>query len=768
MNISKRISALLCSVVLLLASVAASMPVPASALATNLITNPSVETATGTSPTSWKQGKWGTNTTTFTYDATTGNTGTKSLKVNMTGRTSGDAKWYFNGVAVKPNTQYTYSEFYKSTVATEIDIQYTDTTNKLSYVAISSPAASSAAWTPTTSTFTTPANVKLLTVFHVINKVGTLQTDDFSLVEGNGTVTPPVATPPTVSITAPAANATVSGTQALTATATDAVAIAGVQFKVDGTNVGAEDTTAPYSVNLGTTTLTNGTHTISATARNNSNLTASATQSVTVQNITPPVPTPPTVSITSPTAGVTVSGSTTISATATDAQGITNVQFKLDGSNIGVADTSSPYTVDWDSKTTTNTQHVITAVATNTANLSTTSSPVNITVSNTVIVPPTPTNLITNPSVETGTTVPTDWTSNSWGTNTSNLTFEPTGRTGTHSLKATVTSYSNGDAKWSFNSIPVTAGSTYSYSNWYKSDVDTELDAAVTMSNGTVQYYYLTSASASPADWSKVSAQFTAPAGAVNISIFQVIAKVGYVQNDDFDLEAYAPAKFNRALVSLTFDDGWRTIHTNGLPLLKKYGFVSTQYLNSRPIVSGYPDYMSYQMVKDFAAQGSELAWHTRTHADLTQLSVAKIKTELTIPANFLTGIGQNASIFKNFATPYGAYNTTSLTEIKKLYGSHRSTDVGFNSKDSFDRYNIKVQNIVNTTTPSDVQAWVNQAIATNTWLVIVYHEVDAGAEDPTYAVTPANLDQELNLIKQSGIAVTTVGQALAEITPQL
>jgi methionine-rich copper-binding protein CopC len=53
---------------------------------------------------------------------------------------------------------------------------------------------------------------------------------------------------PTVSITAPTAGATLSGVTTLTANASDNVAVVGVQFQVDGANVGAEVTTAPYSL----------------------------------------------------------------------------------------------------------------------------------------------------------------------------------------------------------------------------------------------------------------------------------------------------------------------------------------------------------------------------------------------------------------------------------------------------------------------------------------------------------------------------------------
>ena len=52
-------------------------------------------------------------------------------------------------------------------------------------------------------------------------------------------------------MTAPAGGATVRGTTTVTATATDDnVGVVGVQFKLDGANLGAEDTTAPYALSL--------------------------------------------------------------------------------------------------------------------------------------------------------------------------------------------------------------------------------------------------------------------------------------------------------------------------------------------------------------------------------------------------------------------------------------------------------------------------------------------------------------------------------------
>jgi hypothetical protein len=123
----------------------------------------------------------------------------------------------------------------------------------------------------------------------------------------------------------------------------------------------------------------------------------------------PPDPTPPTVSVTAPTAGTTVSGaSVTLSANASDNVGVTGVQFKVDGNNVGSEDTSSPYSISWDSRVATNGSHTITAVARDAAGNSTTSSSVSVTTNNTT-------------SCSTSSTA---WANNSFASQTSSFTFD--------------------------------------------------------------------------------------------------------------------------------------------------------------------------------------------------------------------------------------------------------------------------------------------------------------------------------------------------------
>src|SRR5438046_6772666 len=80
-----------------------------------------------------------------------------------------------------------------------------------------------------------------------------------------GVASSAAAAAPTVSITSPASGAPVGGTIGVTASAS--AGVVGVQFLLDGANLGAEDTTAPYSVSWNTTAASNGSHTLTAAAR---------------------------------------------------------------------------------------------------------------------------------------------------------------------------------------------------------------------------------------------------------------------------------------------------------------------------------------------------------------------------------------------------------------------------------------------------------------------------------------------------------------------
>ncbi|HEY7379493.1 MAG TPA: Ig-like domain-containing protein [Steroidobacteraceae bacterium] len=187
---------------------------------------------------------------------------------------------------------------------------------------------------------------------------------------------------PSVAITAPAANATVDGQVSVTASASDDVGVAGVQFRLDGSALGTEDASAPYSVSWDTTGVANGGHTLTAVARDAAgNQTLSAAVNVTVSNGAADT-TPPTVSLTAPANNATLSGTVTVAASAADDVGVIGVQFQLDGAALKTEDLTSPYSISWDTTSATQGAHVLSAVARDAAGNQTTSASVSLTVDN--------------------------------------------------------------------------------------------------------------------------------------------------------------------------------------------------------------------------------------------------------------------------------------------------------------------------------------------------------------------------------------------------
>lgn len=111
---------------------------------------------------------------------------------------------------------------------------------------------------------------------------GNRDTSTVVIVTVNNTISDTIA--PTVAITGPAAG-NVSGTVTITGNATDNIGVAGVQFLLDGVNLGAEDITSPYSGTWNSSTAASGTHVLTARARDTSgNVTTSLPVLVNVSN----------------------------------------------------------------------------------------------------------------------------------------------------------------------------------------------------------------------------------------------------------------------------------------------------------------------------------------------------------------------------------------------------------------------------------------------------------------------------------------------------
>jgi chitodextrinase len=215
------------------------------------------------------------------------------------------------------------------------------------------------------------------------DKDGTLRPSsgawDDGAYEGGGA--PADTTPPSAPSGLTTGNATATSVTLAWTASTDNVGVAGYDVFLNGSKVGT--TTSTSNTYTGLSCATSYTLAVDAfDAAGNSSARSTATASTMACDSTPP-----SVSITAPVGGSTVSGTVTVSANASDNAGVASVQFMLDGTKLGAADGSPPYSAPWNTTAASNGTHTLAAVATDTAGNSTTSGAVTVTVSNATTMP---------------------------------------------------------------------------------------------------------------------------------------------------------------------------------------------------------------------------------------------------------------------------------------------------------------------------------------------------------------------------------------------
>ena len=452
----------------------------------NLIQNSSVETSSSSStPLNWTQSKWGNNTATFEYK-TPGFTDSRSLYLSMTAQTDGDAKWLHDAVTVMPSTSYTYTSAYQSNIATEIDLQYTDTTGKVSYAYVGSIEPSSS-WQKLSVNFKTPANVAKVSVLHIVAAVGWLQTDDFGLSET-------VVTPPASQDNYIANNSfeTANG-----------IVPAGWYKNSWGVN------TAQFSYeNTGRTGTKSAKITLSAYTSGDAKWFAEPSAVIAGKSYLyqdyykSTVPTRVVVAF--------IDANNNYTYTELENAAISNTTW-TQYSSIFTAPASAVKASVF---------HIVDSVG-------------SLTIDDTYLftytsLPPVPTDpTIPNPSMEIANgSAPANWMKNNWGTNTAVYKYVAEGHTGTKSAKVTVSKYSSGDAKWYFTPITtLKPGSQYRFAAWYKTNVTPSAVAMFNMSDGSVRYFGMpiSQPSGSTTQWQQYSDTFIVPIGTISTSVFLFI-----------------------------------------------------------------------------------------------------------------------------------------------------------------------------------------------------------------------------------------------------
>ncbi len=374
---------------------------------------------------------------------------------------------------------------------------------------------------------------------------------------------------------------------------------------------------------------------------------------------------------------------------------------------------------------------------------------------------PPPTNLVPNGTLENGATTPTGWKSSHWGTNTATFTYPAVAGDGSRAVKTTISGYTNGDAKWYFTPLTLTAG-TYTYSDQYSSNIPSAVTVQLQNADGTFSYKDIATLGATNG-FASVRADFTVPSGTQNVTVFHLIKNNGSLTVDNVSVvkKSALSGVFLTGAVTLRFDDAWLSQYQNALPNMQSAGINGTFYIVTKQLPdNGFPAYMSKAQVQDLYAKGMEIGAHTRTHPDLSTLSATAAQAEIQGSRSDLLSWGVGP--INSFSYPFGAYTATTLQIVKNAGFSSAAATITGDVVPTSDPYQLEHHEITDATTLAEVQSWIDEAIAKKLWLIITIHEVNTTCN--AYCVSPTRFNQIVDYLTSKKVPVVTISQGLQSL----
>jgi LPXTG-motif cell wall-anchored protein len=369
-------------------------------------------------------------------------------------------------------------------------------------------------------------------------------------------------------------------------------------------------------------------------------------------------------------------------------------------------------------------------------------------------------NLIQNPSFENGSGDDADnWSTSAYGSNNSAFSIV-SGHSGSRAGQINTTVYTDGDAKWVHQAVPVSGGQYYKFAFWYKSSVAGEVDF---LYNGTDWQWNADLPIAS--NWTKYETDLLIPNGVTSLQIIPLITGIGTFTSDDYSMVlGTAPVFGTDGMVSLSFDDGLQNIYDNAIPVLTAANLKSTQYINTYPILhpADYEGYMTPAELQTLQSLGHDIAGHTRTHADLTTLDAAGLISEINGNKSDLQA--WNITPVDSLAYPYGSYNDTVISAVESAgFVGARTVEQGYNFTNT-DKFKLKAMEVDGSTTANDVKGWIDAARLQKAWLILLFHEVkngDCTNAPESYCTNKATLEEIVNYLKSQNMTVPTVSQGI-------
>ena len=195
----------------------------------------------------------------------------------------------------------------------------------------------------------------------------------------------------------------------------------------------------------------------------------------------------------------------------------------------------------------------------------------------------------------------------------------------------------------------------------------------------------------------------------------RLLQLLGYRGLSMRDLEPYLSGQQHGKVVGITFDDGYQNNLVHALPALMRQGFTATCYGVSQ-LLGGHNVWdadmvapkplMTVSEWRQWHEAGMDVGSHTRTHADLTAVSLQQARDEIVRSREELQqAIGCDV---RHFCYPYGRYQTAHTDLVRDAgYVTATTTHRG-RARPGDDAYTLKRMMIARATHP--LQFWLKVA----------------------------------------------------------
>jgi peptidoglycan/xylan/chitin deacetylase (PgdA/CDA1 family) len=173
--------------------------------------------------------------------------------------------------------------------------------------------------------------------------------------------------------------------------------------------------------------------------------------------------------------------------------------------------------------------------------------------------------------------------------------------------------------------------------------------------------------------------------------------------------------------------------------------------------------YATPEHLRRLQQTGHEIGSHSDTHPLLASLNSSEIIHELDTSQKYLKDLGLGD--IPGLAYPFGDFSSAVETEAFRFYRYVRTSLAGLNDRTT-SPYRLKILAITRSTPDAEIMRWIDDAIATSTWLILLFHDLNDTATDFTYTTSASQYVKVLDYLQAQRVKVVTVADGLKALQP--